>query len=637
MNTARSPDRRAAPLPDATARRDWFLHESQWADARWSFAPTGVLEEERPVQISWDFPLPSGGTFTDAAHAQLLESARRLLGWIRCRSLSTGRPQRAETVQIHFVRLRSLVIWMNREGFRRFADLDSAAVKRFRCVTAARRNRGGSPISPTTVEIADRFLRYLYRYRAEVGDGLLADPFQGRSAHAAAGVLAATCGSIPYTPDLVAVPLVQGAIAFLAESAIGILCARERYAAAYDRARQRGCRRNTCRRAALAAVRSRTIPLPAGCAASDSVADLAELVDRLYIACFVVISYLVGPRVSEVLSLRAGCVKPLPTVDGAAPTDLAVIAGNIFKLEADYYGRRHEWVAPPPAVHAVFLLEALSAPHRHRSGRAELWLRPRAWRLGATEWRPDASPSVRIPRTERINQGIRRLGIWLSLPTFDGRTWKLSTHQGRKTFARFAALRDRTALFALAQHLGHRDRAITDRGYVGQDYSLAREIGANILEQSVTAWEHMLSEPRLGGRAGQEIIARRPRFHGAHMKQDIRSYARLLAGAGLTLGLCDWGFCVYRQEHSACLGTAHGPNPVRREPSTCARCRNFTVSTEHRPYWEDQARRYEALLNEPALPTQSLQIARERLGEARAVLRSIDIEHKEQQHAQTIR
>lgn len=77
--------------------------------------------------------------------------------------------------------------------------------------------------------------------------------------------------------------------------------------------------------------------------------------------------------------------------------------------------------------------------------------------------------------------------------------------------------------------------------------------------------------------------------------------------------------------------------PVRREPSTCARCRNFAVSSEHRPYWEDQARRYEALLNEPALPTQSLKIARERLSEARAVLRSIDGEQKERQNVHKIR
>jgi hypothetical protein len=189
---------------------------------------------------------------------------------------------------------------------------------------------------------------------------------------------------------------------------------------------------------------------------------------------------------------------------------------------------------------------------------------------------------------------------------------------------RFAALRDRSALFALAQHLGHRERGITDSGYVGTDYRLNRDIDAGILEQSVSAWEHMLSTPQLGGRAGAEILAKRPRFRGARMKQDLKRYARMLVDSGLTLGVCDWGFCVYRQEHSACLGSTTGPNALRREPSTCASCRNFAVSTQHRSYWLEQARRHEGLLNEPDLPTQTLKIARERLNEALAMVRSID-------------
>ena len=98
----------------------------------------------------------------------------------------------------------------------------------------------------------------------------------------------------------------------------------------------------------------------------------------------------------------------------------------------------------------------------------------------------------------------------------------------------------------------------------------------------------------------------------------------MLVDAGLILGVCDWGFCVYRQQHSACLGSATAPNPVRREPSTCARCQNFSVAEKHRGYWQEQARRYEALLNEPALPTQTLKIARARLTEALTILRSLD-------------
>ena len=94
--------------------------------------------------------------------------------------------------------------------------------------------------------------------------------------------------------------------------------------------------------------------------------------------------------------------------------------------------------------------------------------------------------------------------------------------------------------------------------------------------------------------------------------------------AGLVLGVCDWGFCVCREAHSACLGNAAGPNPERREPSTFARCKNFSVSTQHPPYWVEQVSRHEAPLNEPALPIQTLRIVRERLNEARSLIRAID-------------
>jgi hypothetical protein len=150
-----------------------------------------------------------------------------------------------------------------------------------------------------------------------------------------------------------------------------------------------------------------------------------------------------------------------------------------------------------------------------------------------------------------------------------------------------------------------------------------------VLEQSVLAWEHMLAAPQLGGSAGREILAKRPQFRGARMKDDIKTYARTLVEAGLVLGVCDYGYCVYREEYSACRGNAAGPNPIHREPSTCSRCLNFAVSAQHLPYWLGQVRRCETLLNEPALPTQTLKIVRERLEEGRGMLASIDSPSKE--------
>jgi hypothetical protein len=306
---------------------------------------------------------------------------------------------------------------------------------------------------------------------------------------------------------------------------------------------------------------------------------------------------------------------------------VTVIVGAIFKRQSGYHGRAHEWVAPPAAVQAVAVLEALSAGHRAVAGRDELWLR--RWHgNGATEWHEVLSPNCSRflrPHGSTSNWALRRLAG----PRTRGPAVEALDAPGPQDLRQVRGAARRTCLFALAQQLGHRERAETDHGYAGSDYRLNQEIDAEILQQSVNAWEHMLAAPGLGGRAGEEIVANRPRFRGKRMKEDLASYARLLVDAGLVLGICDWGFCVYREEHSACLGNAAGPNPARREPSTCARCQNFVVSQQHRPYWVEQVHRCERLLDEPALPLQTLRIVRTRLDEARSLIRTIDSDAKE--------
>jgi integrase len=635
MNTTNA----SAIPPDVSAintnARDWFLRDSRWGDSKWTFAPTNLLEEEQPARILWDFKLPSGRRFTDQEYDSLRETCKRLIASVRTRSLSTGLPQRARTAVGHFVHLRPLLYWMDQEGYRRFAELDCDAVLRFRHAIGERRGRGGAYVLPNTLSSHFEALASLFHLRDELGDGLLVDPFVGRSPRQLAGA-AGVAHYGPYTPDVIAIPLVQQSIEFLEHGAIDVLRARETYASAMAQALERIAANGNCNRGVLEILGTLSIHTPRGQQRIFRIQDLNDLIDMLYAACFVVISYLVGARVSEVLHLRAGCIQPRPTPSVSGVTEVEVMTGTIFKHDRGYFGRPHEWVVPPVAIHAVSVLEALSAPNRERAGRSELWLRARtaARTMGATEWqREPISPSaLRVITPTTITQCLQRYARWLNLPPFEGKARRLTAREGRKTFARFAALRDRTCLYALAQHLGHRDRSVTDSGYAGTDYALEREIRTDVLERSVAAWEHMLSTPQLGGRAGQEILAKRPQFRGTRMKADLKSYARTLVEAGLVLGVCDYGYCVYRQEYSACRGNGAGPNPVYREPSTCARCLNFAVSTEHRTYWLDQSRRCEVLLNEPALPTQSLELARERLDEARAVLASIDVSAKREAH-----
>jgi integrase len=525
---------------------------------------------------------------------------------------------------------------MDKEGYRRFAEIDCDAILRFRHAIGERRGRGGAYVLPNTLTSLFEALASLYHLRDELGDGLLVDPFLGRSPRQLAGAYGVKHYG-PYTPDAIAIPLVQQSIEFLEQGAIDVLRAREIYATTMAQTLERVSSNGNCNRSVLEVLGALSINTPRGPQRIFRIQDLNDVIDMLYAACFVVISYLVGARVSEVLHLRAGCIQPRATLGVSGATEIEVMTGTIFKQDRGYFGRPHEWVVPQVAIHAVSVLEALSAPNRERAGRSELWLRARtaARTMGATEWQrePVGPSAVRVITPTTMTECLQRYARWLNLPTFEGKSRRLTAREARKTFARFAALRDRTCLYALAQHLGHRDRSVTDSGYSGTDHALEREIRAEVLERSVAAWEHMLSTPQLGGRAGHEIIAKRPAFRGARMKVDIKSYARTLVEAGLVLGVCDYGYCVYRQEYSACRGNRAGPNPVCREPSTCARCLNFAVSTAHRPYWLDQSQRSEALLNEPALPTQTLKIARQRLEEARAVLASIDASTKNDAHA----
>lgn len=615
--------------------RDWFLRDSHWDDIHWILAPTTAVHADRPVFIRWDFTLPDGRQFTHQQYAALLESARQHLALFRVGSTSFRSRCGAATLRIYFQCLRTLIRWMNRERLKRFADLDAAMIADFTRAVRRRRGKTDPTISRETLTHYYGLLVGLYRQRLTVSDALQVDPFPGLSARGATASRAQERKAAPYTPDVVAIPLIQGAIEFLSAAAFQTLAARERYLQAYQQLRATQVDRRSARLAALAILQEIVIDTPRGPHRLDSFLSLSMLLDLLYGACFVVISYLVGPRVSEILHLQAGCVQPFDEPGANVSPSVATIVGAIYKSES-YHGRRHQWIAPPPAVHAITVLEALSAPHRARSGRADLWQRPCVHAFGIYEWLPDSALRLSVSDTKRTNERVNRFVKWLRVPRYKGRRWRFSSHQGRRTFARFIALRDRTALYALAQHLGHRDVRQTDQAYVGTDYQLNREIETAVLDQSVSAWEQMLSAQTLAGRMGAEILARRPRFRGARVKQEIRAYARMLTETGLTLGVCEWGYCVYREEFSACHGSATAPDSVRREPSTCARCKNFSVTDTHRPYWIDQVDRYERLLNDPRLPTQTLKIARARLDEARSLIRSLDSSVKEAKRARPV-
>jgi integrase len=487
---------------------------------------------------------------------------------------------------------------MTRSGFDRFSQLDRDAGERFLAVASQRPGRRGPRVSRSTLRGYANLLHLLYLQREHLPDAPPA-PIVDAGKLRALGRRSRVPHVGPATPDDVAIPLVNAAIRLIGTPAEDIIDLQDRLASG-----RLGSRR-------FAPLDGEDTPWHT--AAADSATKVNFLVDRLYDACFVVIAYLVGARVSEILGLQVGCIEAVPAAEGGETFDY--VRGRIYKTAASPLGEAHRWIAPAPVVRAIAVLERLSEPLRRETGRDDLWLRRPVNRLH----------EIGVCRPSVLNNHLNTtFAAFIALPPHGGRRWHLTTHQGRKTFARFVGRRDRTGLHALAAHFGHVTRVMTDAAYVGVDFHLADLIDAEVLAETRNALEDVLTATRLGGKAGR-AIASHSRFRGRLRDGDVREYVDfILRESDMRLGVCDWGYCVYRRETSACLGGEKGPNPVLRTQSACATCANFAVTAKHRPIWAARRERNLALLSHRDLDPESRALAMARVEECDRILDELE-------------
>jgi hypothetical protein len=118
---------------------------------------------------------------------------------------------------------------------------------------------------------------------------------------------------------------------------------------------------------------------------------------------------------------------------------------------------------------------------------------------------------------------------------------------------------------------------MTDRGYVGTDFALDDLIDRHARDETRAALEELLTASALGGKGGR-TIAGRSQFRGRTRDGEVQAYVDfLMAETDLRLGTCDWGYCVYREESSACHGNEKGPNPVLRTESSARLARTLPL------------------------------------------------------------
>ena len=437
-----------------------------------------------------------------------------------------------------------------------------------------------------------------------------------------------TTEPIPYTPDEIAVPLIQGALRLMGQPASDVIALQACAQAAYKARLDAGVKTHEAAKGAIVpavtAFAFATLPGEEGPWYREPITrtlQIRNLVDRIVDAAFVLISYLVGMRVSEILGLEAGCVVRQRSID--QKDEFLFVEGRIFKTAAGEEGSLHRWVVPDIVERVIDVMEQLSADLRERTGKANLWLAPRCAGM------PGAKAPISILSLHAVTHRLNvKFAPFIDLPTYRGQPWHLSTHQGRKTFARFVARRDRTGLQALKEHFGHRSIVMTDQGYAGVDRELFELMAEETREEMAQAFAESLTAEKLGGKAGTEISARSP-FRGQAVEDGALEYARArLRDTNLTFEVCDFGLCYYNRSYSSCHGNDRGPNPVFRTESTCVGCRNFIVAPQHRPYWEKRRKMYLAFLESDEVGPDIQEDIEQKVAECDEVLVQLDVPHR---------
>ncbi|MGO9845785.1 MAG: integrase [Methylocella sp.] len=593
---------------------------SCWSDQIWHLDGLRPGCKRSDFSLDWGFTLPDDSRFGDPQWAEWRDAAKVFLWSLKVDPPPGRRNLHDGTLVSYFKELRILIRWMAAAGYRRFTDLDRDASEQFLILMATRPGiTSGKPLSPVTIRRYRNLLTVLYLQGAKFPEVGIVDPFPGISHRSVRN----DQGWLPYTPDEIAVPLVSAALRLIGTPADDVIALQAQAQAAYDDAFAHGISQTKAGFVVIDAIAQftfSTLPgedTPWHAAPVTSTKHVRHLVDRIYDACFVVVAYLIGARVSEILGLQVGCIEQHPSADGTE--SFAYLVGRIYKTSRSNDGEAHRWVAPQPVQRAIKVMKQLSDTLRYRTGQNDLWL------VMASTGLVGPAPRIGIPtQSTIINRLNNAFAPFIDLPLFQGEAWHLNTHQGRKTFARFVGKRDRTGLHALQAHFGHVTRVMTDRGYVGTDFALDELIDRHAIDETRAALEELLTAAALGGKSGR-MIAARSQFRGRTRDGDVQAYVDfLMKETDLRLGVCDWGYCVYRVETSACFGDDKGPNPVLRTESTCISCANFAVTAKHRPVWEARRARNAKLLDETALDPTSRVLAETRIVECERVLAELD-------------
>jgi integrase len=317
-----------------------------------------------------------------------------------------------------------------------------------------------------------------------------------------------------------------------------------------------------------------------------SIVDLNDELIHLRSACFIIIAFSTGMRISEILAMQHGCVRQESTSNHGT---FYWINSKLFKTQRKDGGSFRSWMCGPLAAQAVEILEKCGCLIRTYPRISYLFV---------------GFNIVNDPRSADVkNKALAPMTITDKLRKFckvHGVTTHLHAHRLRRSFARNIIRFSSTSILALKDHFKHWSLYMTD-WYVGLDPELLEDLEAERLLLSIEAAEKICTE-KVGGTGGrrwtQELDqrireGRLPRnFRGKAGAEFRKKMIQGLHDSGMIVVPCgNFTYCVFEKELALCT---KGERPMvnRCHPVECA---NSFILIEHVPAYRQKLASLEAM------------------------------------------
>ncbi|MCC6787173.1 MAG: integrase [Hyphomonadaceae bacterium] len=350
----------------------------------------------------------------------------------------------------------------------------------------------------------------------------------------------------------------------------------------------------------------------------------------LQAAIYVVCAYLTGMRDSEVQAMRAGCCRTTRSEDGL------ILRHRIRSIA--YKGKRAapehaDWITIEPVADAVKVLHRLSARVRAADGEDGLWRVLHPTPASKTHLSAEIVRTLNAFR-DHLNSQFGAPEAPIIPPGPDGRAWRITTRQFRRTIAWHIANRPFGAVAGMIQYK-HASVAAFE-GYAGSSRSgfraeIARERALGQIDDIMTYFDAHQDGLSLSGPASKRVkhsldtaAAELSPLPGA--VADRARLRTLLKDLARSLHVGPLADCFFDPAHALCLKRATDAERDTPAMALCepTRCPNACFTTRHRSVWAKARDDAAAMLKEKRLSPAQRTILKADVARYRGLVDAID-------------